>query len=82
MITAQQLVTLIPILEAQGFRWENSDSSKAVFTNGNYPHLYELVIYLETEKPFAEVNADGKPYRRFETDTFAELEGKIKLGVV
>jgi hypothetical protein len=82
MITGLQLTRLIPILEAQGFRWENSDSMKAVFTNGDYPHRYDLIIYLETEMPLAEVNADGKPYRRFETMDFAELETKIKLGVI
>lgn len=82
MISADQLSNLITILAAQNFRWENSDASKAIFTNGDYPHLYELVIYLETDLPLTEVNREGQPYLRFETKDFAELEGKIKAGVV
>ena len=82
MITAQQLTTLMPILQAQGFRFENSYSSRAIFTNGRNPEIYDLIIYLETPLPFAEVKSDGAPYRRLEASDFAEFETQIKLGVI
>lgn len=82
MISAEQINLLTPILAAQGFTWENSYADRAIFTNGRNPQIYWLTIYLQTEKPVAEVRRDDELYRTIEADDYAGFEGKIKAGVI
>jgi hypothetical protein len=82
MISAEQINLLTPILAAQGFRWENSYATKAIFTNGRHPEIYWLTIYLQTEKPVAEVRRDDELCRTIEAEDYGDFEGKIKAGVI